>query len=215
MTTRLRTACSILSLLLLSACGLIGPEPPERTVRVKLLADPKLREKDPRWHETAAGLLRAASDYYEREFRIRFVAQKIEPWSLEESSPYVVTLLKRLMQKYPLKDEEGSYDLVIGLTGERVSFYAGGRGLALVGNCREGLGNYLVSSVTAPYRYTGAQAEPPLDVVALIHEFGHIFGAEHTEDIASIMHYPFDYRSDFDAKNREIILKNKFCPFGK
>ena len=215
MTTHLRTACSILSLLLLSACGLIGPEPPERTVRVKLLADPKLREKDPPWHETAAGLLEAASDFYRREFGIRFVAASVEPWTLEESSPFVSTLLQQLIKSYPANRRDGSYDVAVGLTGERVTFYSGGRGLAILGNCDKGLGTSLVSAVTRPYRYTGYDSEASLDLVALIHEFGHIFGADHTEDIASIMHYPFDYRSDFDAKNREIILKNKFCPFGK
>jgi predicted Zn-dependent protease len=52
-------------------------------------------------------------------------------------------------------------------------------------------------------------------LVALIHEFGHIFGAEHTDDIKSIMHVPFDYRDDFDPKNRAIIAKNKLCPFAR
>ena len=216
MTTLRRISCFILSLCLFSACGLIGPEAQERTVRVRLLADPKLREQDPRWSETAAGLLRAASNYFEREFGIRFVAQKIAPWELEESSPFVVTLMKRLVQKYPLKDQNGSYDLIIGLTGEWVTFYFGGRGMVnRFGNCREGLGNYLVSAVTAPYRYTGPQAELPLDVVALIHEFGHIFGAEHVKHPSSIMNDDFDYRAEFDAKSREIVMKNKFCPFGK
>ena len=52
-------------------------------------------------------------------------------------------------------------------------------------------------------------------VVGLLHELGHIFGAEHVQDRDSIMYEDFEYRSDFDDKNREIILKNKFCPFGK
>jgi hypothetical protein len=52
-----------------------------------------------------------------------------------------------------------------------------------------------------------------LDLVALIHEFGHIFGAEHTDDTKSIMHIPFDYRDDFDPKSRATIAKNKLCPF--
>ena len=55
--------------------------------------------------------------------------------------------------------------------------------------------------------------ELELDALALIHEFGHIFGAEHTEDRDSIMNQHFRYRVDFDRRNREIILKNRSCPF--
>jgi hypothetical protein len=216
MTTRRPIACFILSLFLFSACAALRDEPPERAVRVKIVADAKLREKDPRWRETAAGLLRAASDFYEREFGIRLVAQAIEPWQLEQGSPFVVTLMKRLVEKYPQKDQNSDYDVLVGLTGERVTFYLGGRSMVnRFGDCREGLANYIVSSVNDPYRYTGRSSEPPLDVVALIHEFGHVFGAEHVKDISSIMNEDFDYRSDFDAKSRSIILKNKFCAFGR
>jgi hypothetical protein len=216
MITPRRTSCFILSFALLSACALVRNETPERIVRVKLVADGRLREKNPRWRETAAGVLESASDFYGREFGIRFVAASIEPWELEESSPFVTTLLRQLMEKFPPGRDAG-YDITVGLTGERVAFYYGGRGLAILGKCDKGLGNYLVTSVMSPYRYTGydSESEAALDVVALIHELGHIFGAEHTEDTGSIMHVPFDHRDDFDAKSRAIIMKNKFCPFAK
>ena len=211
MTTRRPTSCFILSLVLLSGCAVLRDAPPVRTVGVRVLADSKLRAKDPHWRETAAGLVRAASDFYEREFDLKLAPVAVEPWDFDEETPLVSTLLKSLMQKYP--PGGGNYDVTVGLTGQRVAFYSGGRGLALLGNCDKGLGDYLVSSVTQPYNYTGGRSEPTLDVVALVHEFGHIFGAEHTEDTESIMHVPFDYRSDFDPKNRAIIKKNRLCPF--
>ena len=211
MTTRRPTSCFILSLLLVSGCAVLRDAPPARTVGVRVLADSKLRAKDPNWRETAVGLVRAASDFYEREFDLKLAPVAVEPWDFEEETPLVSTLLKSLMQKYPAGG--GNYDVTVGLTGQRVAFYAGGRGLALLGDCDKGLGHYLVSSVTQPYHYTGARSEPTLDVIALIHEFGHIFGAQHTEDVDSIMHVPFDYRSDFDPKNRAIIKKNRLCPF--
>lgn len=161
-------------------------------------------------------MVEAASDYFEREFGIRFVTQRVAPWPLKERIPSTPSLMSRLKTEVPLKDPQGSYDLIIAFTGERVNIYFGGRArVDRIGNCQQGLGNYLVSSVSAPFRYGGPNAEPEIDVVALIHELGHIFGAEHVQDIASIMHENFDYRTEFDQKNRAIIFKNKFCPFGK
>ena len=216
MTTRRQITCSILSLLLLSSCTLTDPGVAQRVVRVKALADPRLREDNPRWMEEVRGLVEAASDYFEREFGIRLVTQRVAPWPLKDRIPSTPSLMNRLKSEVPLKDPQGSYDLVIAFTGERVNIYFGGRArVDRIGNCQQGLGNYLVTSVSSPFHYRGPHAEPEIDVVALIHELGHIFGAEHIQDIDSIMHENFGYRTEFDKKNREIIFKNKFCPFGK
>jgi len=210
-----RIICSILSLVLLSSCGLLGPPQADRIVRVRILADSKLRAGDPRWSETATALLRGASEFFTREFGIRFVAQRIEPWEPNEAYPSATDLLFRLRKDFASKDQPEGYDVTIALTGEPLSPYFGGRGMAILGNCDRGLGNYLVSRVTAPYRYGGPSSEPPLDVIALIHELGHIFGADHVNDSTSIMHENFDYRGDFDMKSRGIVLKNRLCPFRK
>jgi hypothetical protein len=70
-----------------------------------------------------------------------------------------------------------------------------------------------VVPVREVFRYAGPSAEPTYDTVALIHELGHIFGAEHVIDGQSIMNETFDYRTEFDMKNRLVILKNRNCPF--
>src|SRR6266550_3087393 len=121
MTTRRRIICFILSALCLSSCAVFAPEPPQRVVRVKALADVSFRARNSRWPDEARGLIEAASDYYERE----------------------------------------------------------------------------------------------PDIITLIHELAHIFGAEHVEDRASIMHEDLGYRTEFDDKNRSIIAKNKLCPFAR
>lgn len=216
MTTPRQITYFILSLLLLSSCSLTDPGDPQRTVRVKALADPKLREENPRWGEEVRGLVQAASDYLEREFGIRLVTQKVSPWPITDRIPSTPSLMNRLKAEVPLRDPEGSYDLIIAFTGERVNVYVGGRARAdRIGNCQQGLGNYLVSSVSGRFQYHGSHSELEMDVVTLIHELGHIFGAEHNQDISSIMHENSGYRTEFDKKNRAVITKNKFCPFGK
>lgn len=193
----------------------MAPDPPARVVRVKVLVDAKLREIDPNWKQGTGGLIEAASDYFQREFGIQLVARKIVPWPLEEKNLSTAALLVRLKEKVPLQDEDGSYDVIIGLTGERLNIYAGRGRVDRIGDCREGLGNYLITSVSTPFRYSGLYDEPTLDLVGLLHELGHIFGAEHVRDPNSIMNENFDYRAAFDEKNRQIILKNRLCPFGR
>jgi hypothetical protein len=184
-----------------------------RNVHVKVVADQQFRQRDPRWADSARGLVEATSDFYEREFGIKLVTAAVGPWSLDERTSLTAVMLTQLKQAIPLRDNEGRYDLVIALTGERVNRFRGRARVDRIGNCDEGLGNYVVSYVSRPFIYRGPLEEPERDVVALIHELGHIFGAEHVQDPLSIMHEDFDYRTDFDAKNRETVRKNKFCPF--
>lgn len=216
MTSPRQIACFILSsLLAFFSCTLLVPETRERTVRVKILADPKLREENSYWVDGIREMAEAASDYFAEEFGIRLVIAKISPWPEEKGISSTARLLRRLKSEVPLQGSEGRYDLIIALTGEWVNIYHAKARVDRIGDCQEGLGNYIVSSVSEPLRYYGANAEPAYDVVALIHELGHIFGAEHVQDAGSIMHEDFDFRTEFDEKNRQIILKNKYCPFAK
>jgi hypothetical protein len=216
MITRRRIISYILSGLLLSSCALVAPDPPQRTVRIKALADPALRERNSQWDNELRGLVEASSDYFEREFGIRFITQSTAAWPASEKINSTAGLLARLKQDFPLNHRKEDYDLIVVFTAERVNRYFGGRGrVDRIGNCPQGLGNYVINYVSTPFRYTGAHAEPTIDVVSLIHELGHVFGAEHTQDTGSIMHQNFDYRSEFDMKNRSVILKNRSCPFAK
>lgn len=215
MITRRRIICSILSALALSACAVFAPDTPQRVVRVNVLVDVPFRARNPRWAEEARGLIEAASDYYEREFAVRLLTQSVFAWPEKERIPSTVTLLARAQKEFPRQANGANHNVTIVLTAENVNRYlsAGRARVDRIGNCSQGLANYIILPVGKVFTYRGLYAELEPDVVTLIHEFGHIFGAEHVEDINSLMNEDFGYRTEFDAKNRAVIKKNRTCPF--
>ena len=217
MILRRRIICSILSALSISACSVLGPDIPRRVVRVKVVADVPFRSRNPDWEEEARALLEAASDYYEREFDIRFAAQSVSPWPVSERIDSTPALLARLKKDFSIDAKNRGYDLIVSFSAENVSRYltAGRPRVDRIGNCRQGLAQFVVVPIHKIFHYQGANAEPEFDVVALVHELGHVFGAEHVEDTSSIMNENFGYRTEFDAKNRQVILSNRACPFAK
>lgn len=221
MISHRRTICSILSALVIAlslpACSAFEPSPPARVVRVKALVDVPFRTRNPGWDREARGLIEAASDYYEAEFGIRLITQSVAAWPENERVPSTPTLLARLLKQFPVTSADGSYDIVVAFSGENVSrILSDGRPrVDRIGNCSQGLARYIVLPTRKLFRYTGQTTDIDSDVLTLIHEVGHVFGAEHVEDFNSIMHENFDYRSQFDAKNRKIIQNNRSCPFAK
>jgi metallopeptidase family M12-like protein len=216
MIMRRRIICSILSAIFLSSCS-IAAEAPQRLVRVKVLADVPFRSRNPNWTEEARGIVEAASDYYEREFDIRIMTESVSAWPATERIDSTPTLLSLLQKEFPSKSKDGSYDLIVSLTAENTTRYfsMGRPRVDRIGNCAQGLANYVVVPIGKVFHYQGAIAEPSFDVIALVHELGHVFGAEHVEDTTSLMHENFGYRTEFDAKNRAVIRKNRSCPFAK
>lgn len=217
MTTRRRIICSILSALFISSCSVLGPDTPQRIIRIKVLADVPFRARNPGWADEARGLIEAASDYYEREFDIRLMTQSVSPWPEKERVPSTPALLDRLKKEFDGQVKSGSYDLIIAFTAEGVNrvFTTGRPRVDRIGDCDQGLANYVVVPVTKVFNYRGPNAEPEFDVVALVHELGHVFGAVHVTDVQSLMNEDFGYRTEFDTKNRSIIKKNRACPFAK
>jgi Metallo-peptidase family M12 len=180
------------------------------------LGDVSLRARNSRWTEEVRGLVEAASDYYEREFNVRLITHSVDPWPQEERIRATPDLLANLQKDFS-RAKKYDYDLVIAFTAEGISRYArdGRPRVDRIGNCQEGLGSYVVVPVNRVIHYTGPRSDPELEVIALIHEVGHIFGAEHVDDTNSIMHEDFGYRTDLDARNRAVIERNKLCPFAK
>lgn len=217
MTTPRPIICLILSALFISSCSLLGSDTPQRVVRVKVLADVPFRARNRNWAEEARGIVEAASDYYEREFDIRIMTQSVSPWPVTQRVDSTPALLSMLQKEFPVQSNDGNYDLIVSFTAENTSRYltAGRPRVDRIGNCVQGLSNYVVVPVGKVFRYQSASAEPEFSVITLIHELGHVFGAEHVADTASLMHESFDYRTEFDAKNRTVIQKNRFCPFAR
>ena len=216
MTTLLRTTCFILSVVAVSSCA-VFQDAPLRLVRVKALADPSFRERNPRWEEELRARIEAASAYFDREFDIRLVTRSTAVWPEHERIPSTAALMVKLKQEFPTQKHDGGFDLIVAFTAEVMSRYApsGRPRVDRIGDCSHGLGNYVIATANKVFSYTGPQDVLDYDLAVLIHELGHIFGAEHVQDTASIMRENFDGGSVFDMKNRNVILQNRFCPFAK
>ena len=92
-------------------------------------------------------------------------------------------ILSRLQKEFPIGTRDRSYDLIVVFTGENMNRYvaAGRPRVDRIGDCQKGLASYVVIPISQIARYHGLSDEPELDVVALIHELGHVFGAEHVD----------------------------------
>jgi len=214
MTTLLRTTCFILSVVAVSSCAFLRPATPERLVKVKLVVDRRVRESNVSWRSHISRKFRAAADFFDDEFGIRLAVEGIHPWTPEEPVTSTGDLLKLLKAQVRLTDGRESFDLIVGFTQLPGRVMPGHARVDEIGNCATGLGNYIALAVADTRGYgDDGQLRGDTDVQSLIHEIGHIFGAEHVEDRDSIMAVYFKPYSDFDKKNRDVISKNKFCAF--
>ncbi len=208
------TICFILSLVAAPSCALQSPATPERLVKVKLVVDHRVRDTNVNWRNDILRKFSAAADFFEDEFGIRFVVAGIQPWTFQEPATSTGELLKLLKKQVPLNDGRERFDMMIGFTKLPGRIMPGHARVDEIGDCVNGLGNYIALSVTETGRYfEDDRSHSDRDEQTLIHEIGHIFGADHVNDRDSIMAVYFRPYTNFDKKNRDVIFKNKFCAF--
>ena len=74
---------------------------------MKILADSSIRQDDRRWHDEIEQKFAAAADFFEREFGIRLVAQKIQPWPLERKVTSTAEFLRDLKRARTVERQRG------------------------------------------------------------------------------------------------------------
>ncbi len=184
MTRRASRAVLFFTLLVSASPAFPGP-PAEgtRDVSVKIVADEEWR-RDPGWAAKAEALLRATSAEFEPLFAIRLLPERTGAFESDDAVASMEALADALESK---ADKEGC-DILVALTAQpNLS-----QGLLGYSIFKEGLVMIRASDDAAAFART------------LKHEIGHLFGAVHVSNPASVMDV-FLQGNAFDVLNREAI----------
>jgi hypothetical protein len=181
-----------------------------RIVRVKVLVDDRYRGDHPAWIDEMQRLVGDASAVYEAHFGLRFELLALSRWEVAESGLNSDGLLEDLRGEI----RDGA-DVLVGITGRPLD---GGEidGKAEAPTTRDDVnGAHLVLYAS------GAGGRPQLR--SLLHELGHLYGADDVLDPAaeawkkgSWMSYAPSVEGAspwIDPKSRELVLQRKFLPF--
>lgn len=195
-----------------------------RTVYIKIVTDKAFRS--PAWQKIVKELVRATSLQFSQQFRIKFEIKEIEDretflgieklaednatkhneqdqsfcrifMGIQKEDKERTQLLNQLVQGINPSD----CDIIFCFTGKHCKFSA------RVNNIP---GRFVLLSLKGENKFS--------KVRILVHEIGHLFGANHTDidEAESVMFWGTYKKSlKFDKKNREIILKNKWLDFKK
>ncbi len=156
---------------------------PPREVGILVLADEEVRAA-PDWRPRITASMEAVSAEFERLFRIRLAIERFADWRSDDA----LVSLDLLLEKVDAETDRAGCDVILALTAQK------DLDKSLVGYSMYKEGTILVRLESGP---------PGLDRV-LEHEWGHVFGAAHVADRASVMNTLLHGR-DFDALNSRII----------
>ena len=210
-----------------------------RTVTVKVVADEEFRDfwgPKYNWKDHAKEIVQRASKVFEDNFGIRFVVQGFKEWNSDDhlwADANGLMGIDALVAELKREIRPGDEDIVVAFTGQGNSTEADGAVNDIFGRyilVEDHLASYgwwkkiyekklpqikynykswqtrvmeIAQSLTYDYYFSMS--------VILVHEFGHIFGARHTQE-KSVMKWGC-MTTRFDNKSKETILTNKFRDF--
>lgn len=161
-----------------------------RILRLTALADTTYRQVVDDWRQRIRDTVAGASEYYEANFRIRLVLDKvIRSWDYGGLKDDVESRLEHVLLESP-----GQADLLVAFIGfgefyrqQEQTFFIGHLGLA------SPFGRHLLVTGNDDYHVNR-------EIAVLIHELGHVFGAFHVVDPRSPMQPCYE-----DIPVREIL----------
>jgi hypothetical protein len=172
----------------------VAPARPFRDIRVRLACDQPFREM-PGWELVARRRVAQASETFEKAFSIRWTVVDVVPWTSDPTAMTLDSMLDAVAGSVP---REGA-DVVIGFTGRTGGLRASDDFEAA------GIATYFGPS--AVVRRCFPEATEAKYVETLTHEMGHVMGAWHSSDPASVMHGGSDGepRTAFDPQSAAMI----------
>lgn len=164
-----------------------------RIIRVRAVADATYRRVVDNWRQRIQNAVSGASEYFESNFRIRFVLEDVQPWEYRGVTHDTRARLKSLLALSP-----ETADLVVGFIGfgeylkaDANAYFTGLLGMGMP------FGQHVMVSGDDHYH-------PNRDKFVLIHELAHVFGAFHVMNCRSLM-YPAS-----DGVPAELVMEGTF-----
>lgn len=164
-----------------------------RTIRVRAIADATYLRVVDNWRQRIQNAVSGASEYFESNFRIRFLVVDIQPWEYRGVTHDVNARLKSLLAISP-----ADADLILAFVGfgeylkvDATTYVTGLLGMGMP------FGQHVMVSGDDHYH-------PNRDKFVLMHELAHVFGAFHVVNHRSLM-YP-----NSDGVPPELVIEGRF-----
>lgn len=162
-----------------------------REIALTIAADEEFRARGD-WQEMLESRIATVSDFYEREFGIRWRIQRIRDWVSDNRGTDMSSRLRELETDVP----PGDADVVLGVSSQ--PSYV--KGVATT------LGAYVLVVDSGEY-------DEERNAVILAHEFAHLFGAWHSNDQNTLMFAAGALTFGVDKGTRDIVEAMRWFDF--